>query len=356
MRRMWQTIIRPKRLEVDEETLSPTYGKFVAEPFERGFGITIGNAIRRVLISSIQGAAITAVRIDGILHEFSTIPGVKEDVTEIIMNLKEVELKLISEGPETIFIKSKGVGVVKASDIITNNNIEVLNPDQHIATLSSDAKLNIEMTVQSGSGYLTAEKTRDENAPIGTIPIDAIFSPVKRVNFNVNYARVGQITDYERLTLEVWTDGSIAPEDAIAFAAKILQNQLKLFINFEEEIEVMPKAEPSRQRFNDNLYRSIDELELSVRSSNCLRNANIRYIWELVTRTEPEMLKTKNFGRKSLNEIKEILSEMGLTLGMKLDGFEPPARRDDDMDESDESAEMYDDENDDEQDTDEDEE
>ena len=346
MRRMWQTIIRPKRIEVDEETLSPTYGKFVAEPFERGFGITIGNALRRVLISSIQGAAITAVRIDGILHEFSTVPGVKEDVTEIIMNLKEVELKLNSEGPETIYIKTKGEGVVKASDISANNNIEMLNPDQHIATLSQDAKLSIEMTVQSGVGYRTAEKSRDENAPIGTIPIDAIFSPVKRVNFNVNYARVGQVTDYERLTLEVWTDGSIAPEDAIAFAAKILQNQLKLFINFEEEIEVLPKAEPTRQRFNDNLYRSIDELELSVRSSNCLRNANIRYIWELVTRTEPEMLKTKNFGRKSLNEIKEILSEMGLTLGMKLDGFEPPLRRDEDLDDIDDSDNMLDDDQD----------
>jgi len=343
---MWQTIIRPKRIEVDEETLSPTYGKFVAEPFERGFGITIGNALRRVLISSIQGAAITAVRIDGILHEFSTVPGVKEDVTEIIMNLKEVELKLNSEGPETIYIKTKGEGVVKASDISANNNIEILNPDQHIATLSQDAKLSIEMTVQAGIGYRTAEKSRDENAPIGTIPIDAIFSPVKRVNFNVNYARVGQVTDYERLTLEVWTDGSIAPEDAIAFAAKILQNQLKLFINFEEEIEVLPKAEPTRQRFNDNLYRSIDELELSVRSSNCLRNANIRYIWELVTRTEPEMLKTKNFGRKSLNEIKEILSEMGLTLGMKLDGFEPPLRRDEELDDIDDSDNMLDDDQD----------
>ena len=346
MRRMWQTIIRPKRIEVDEETLSPTYGKFVAEPFERGFGITIGNALRRVLISSIQGAAITAVRIDGILHEFSTVPGVKEDVTEIIMNLKEVQLKLNSDGPETIYIKTKGKGVVKAGDISANSNIEILNPEQHIATLSHDAKLAIEMTVQAGIGYLTAEKSRDENAPIGTIPIDAIFSPIKRVNFNVNYARIGQVTDYERLTLEVWTDGSIAPEDAIAFAAKILQNQLKLFINFEDEIEVLPKAEPTRQRFNDNLYRSIDELELSVRSSNCLRNANIRYIWELVTRTEPEMLKTKNFGRKSLNEIKEILSEMGLTLGMKLDGFEPPLRRDDEIDDIDDSDSMLDDDQD----------
>jgi DNA-directed RNA polymerase subunit alpha len=346
MRRMWQTIIRPKRLEVDEETLSPTYGKFVAEPFERGFGITIGNALRRVLISSSQGAAITAVRIDGILHEFSTVPGVKEDVTEIIMNLKEVELKLNSDGPEKIYIKAKGDGIVTAGDITANNNVEILNPAQHIATLSHDAKLSIEMTVQAGTGYLPADKSRDESAPIGTIPIDAIFSPIKRVNFNVNYARVGQMTDYERLTLEVWTDGSIAPEDAIAFAAKILQNQLKLFINFEDEIEVLPKAEPTRQRFNDNLYRSIDELELSVRSSNCLRNANIRYIWELVTRTEPEMLKTKNFGRKSLNEIKEILSEMGLTLGMKLDGFEPPSRRDEDLDDIDESDEMLDDDQD----------
>jgi len=343
MRRMWQTIIRPKRLEVDEETLSPTYGKFVAEPFERGFGITIGNALRRVLLSSTQGAAITAVRIDGILHEFSTVPGVKEDVTEIIMNLKEVELKLNSDGPEKIYIKAKGTGIVTAGDITTSNNVEILNPAQHIATLSHDAKLSIEMTVQAGTGYLPSDKSRDENAPIGTIPIDAIFSPIKRVNFNVNYARVGQMTDYERLTLEVWTDGSIAPEDAIAFAAKILQNQLKLFINFEDEIEVVQKAEPIGQRFNDNLYRSIDELELSVRSSNCLRNANIRYIWELVTRTEPEMLKTKNFGRKSLNEIKEILSEMGLTLGMKLDGFEPPTRRDDDLDDIDDSDEMLDD-------------
>jgi DNA-directed RNA polymerase subunit alpha len=340
---MWQTIIRPKRLEVDEETLSPTYGKFVAEPFERGFGITIGNALRRVLLSSTQGAAITAVRIDGILHEFSTVPGVKEDVTEIIMNLKEVELKLNSDGPEKIYIKAKGTGIVTAGDITTSNNVEILNPAQHIATLSHDAKLSIEMTVQAGTGYLSSDKSRDENAPIGTIPIDAIFSPIKRVNFNVNYARVGQMTDYERLTLEVWTDGSIAPEDAIAFAAKILQNQLKLFINFEDEIEVVQKAEPIGQRFNDNLYRSIDELELSVRSSNCLRNANIRYIWELVTRTEPEMLKTKNFGRKSLNEIKEILSEMGLTLGMKLDGFEPPTRRDDDIDDIDDSDEMLDD-------------
>jgi DNA-directed RNA polymerase subunit alpha len=329
MRRKWQTIIRPKCLEVDEESLSPTYGKFVAEPFERGFGITVGNALRRVLLSSIQGAAITAIKIEGILHEFSTVPGIREDVTDIIMNLKEVQLKLHSDGPETLYIKSKGAGAVKASDIIATNNVEVLNPDQHIATLAGDAKLAMELTVKAGVGYRPAEKNREEDAPIGTIPIDAIFSPVKRVNYTITHARVGQITDYERLTMEVWTDGSIAPEDAIAFAAKILQNQLKLFINFEEEIEEMPRVETQKPRFNENLYRSIDELELSVRSSNCLRNASIRQIWELVMRSEAEMLKTKNFGRKSLNEIKEILSEMGLTLGMKLDGFEPPAKKDD---------------------------
>jgi len=329
MRRKWQTIIRPKCLEVDEESLSPTYGKFVAEPFERGFGLTVGNALRRVLLSSIQGAAITAIKIEGILHEFSTIPGVREDVTDIIMNLKEVELKLHSDGPETLYIKAKGAGEVKAGDIIVNNNVEILNPDQHIATLAGDAKLNMELVVKAGVGYRPAEKNREEDAPIGTVPIDAIFSPVKRVNYNITHARVGQVTDYERLTMEVWTDGSIAPEDAIAFAAKILQNQLKLFINFEEEIEEVPRVETQKPRFNENLYRSIDELELSVRSSNCLRNANIRQIWELVMRSEAEMLKTKNFGRKSLNEIKEILSEMGLTLGMKLDGFEPPAKKDD---------------------------
>lgn len=346
MLRKWRTIIRPKRLEVDEETLSEAYGKFVAEPFERGFGLTVGNSLRRVLLSSIQGTAITAVRIEGILHEFSTIPGVREDVAEIIMNLKEVVLKMHSEGPETISIKAKGEGDIKAGDITLNNNVEVLNPEHHIATLSSDAKLDMEIVVSSGIGYWPAEKNRDEDAPIGTIPVDAIYSPVKRVNYNVTHSRIGQITDYERLTLEVWTDGTIAPEDAIAYAAKILQNQLKLFINFEEELEEPEAIEPEKPKFNENLYRNIDELELSVRSSNCLRNANIRFIWELVQRSEGEMLKTKNFGRKSLNEIKEILSEMGLTLGMKLDGFTPPTDEGevDDEDLVDESPEVEEDE------------
>jgi len=321
MLRKWRSIIRPKRLEVGEETLTASYGKFTAEPFERGFGITIGNSLRRVLLSAVQGTAITAVRIDGILHEFSTIPGVREDVTEIIMNLKNVVLKLASDGPETLTLSYKGAGEVTASDIAVNSNVEVVNPDQHIATLSADAKLNIELTVETGVGYRPSERGRDEEAPIGTIPIDAIFSPVRRANYTITHSRIGKITDYERLTFEVETDGTIAPEDAVAYAAKLLQNQFRLFVNFEEELEDLIDEEPQSQSFNENLYRSIDELELSVRSSNCLRNADIKYIYELVQRSEPEMLKTKNFGRKSLNEIKEILTEMGLALGMKLDGF-----------------------------------
>ncbi len=325
MQRPWQAIIQPKRLEVEEETLSRFYGKFTAEPFERGFGITLGNSLRRILLASLQGAAITALRIDGILHEFSTIPGVREDVTEIVLNLKEVRFKLSSEGPETVFIKTKGEREVTAADIVGNSNVEVLNPEQHIATLASDASLNMDMTIALGRGYCPAEKNRHPNQPIGTIPIDAIFSPVRKVNYTVTHARVGQITDYDKLTFEIWTDGSVTPEDAVAYAAKILKTQLKLFINFEEDIEPLPEEKTTKTQVNENLYRSIEELELSVRSSNCLRNANIRYIWELVQKTEGEMLKTKNFGRKSLNEIKEILSEMGLTLGMKIDGFVPPA-------------------------------
>jgi DNA-directed RNA polymerase subunit alpha len=341
MQRPWHTIIKPKCLEVEEETLSPSYGRFTAEPFERGFGITLGNSLRRIMISSLQGAAITAVRIEGILHEFSTIPGVREDVTEIVLNLKEVRLKLHSEGPETVYIKAKGEGAVTAGDIIGNSNVEVLNSELHIATLSADATLQMELTVSRGRGYSPAEKNRHPSQPIGTIPIDSIFSPIRKVNYNVTHARVGQITDYDKLSLEVWTDGSISPEDAVAYAAKIIQTQLKLFVNFEEEEEPEPVegVGATKPPINVNLYKSIDELELSVRSSNCLRNANIRAIWELVQRTEPEMLKTKNFGRKSLNEIKEILAEMGLTLGMKLEGFVPPAepiassKQDEDSDE-----------------------
>ena len=328
MHRNWQSLIKPKRLEPAEETLTPFYGKFVAEPFERGFGNTIGNSLRRILLSSIQGAAITSVRIKGVLHEFSTVPGVREDVTDIILNLKEVRLKLFSEGPETIKIKGKDEGEIKAADISTNNNVEILNPDLHIATLSKDADLDMEMTVKRGKGYVPAEMNKEDIQPVGTIPIDAIFSPIRRVNYNITHARVGQVTDYDSLSFEVWTDGSLRPDDAIAYAARILQDQLTIFINFEEEpIAIGPEPVEEKPKFNENLYRSIEELELSVRSANCLKNANIKHIWELVHKTETEMLRTKNFGRKSLNEIKEILTEMGLTLGMKLENFPPAQER-----------------------------
>ncbi|MBI2369919.1 MAG: DNA-directed RNA polymerase subunit alpha [Deltaproteobacteria bacterium] len=322
MYRNWRDLIRPKRLEIDEETKSPTYARFVGEPFERGFGITIGNALRRILLSSIQGAAITSVKMEGVLHEFSTIPGVKEDVTDVILNLKEVVVKLHGQGPRTVRIKGQGERVVTAGDILTDQSVEILNPEQHIATLAKDARLEMEMVVKSGRGYVPAERNKEEGMPIGTIPLDAVFSPVRKVNYAVSHARVGQITDYDKLTIEVWTNGSIAPEDAVAFAAKILQDQLNIFINFEEEVEEERAEIPLEQtEFNENLLKSVDELELSVRSANCLKNANIRYIGELVQRTEGEMLRTKNFGRKSLNEIKEILSEMDLSLGMKLENF-----------------------------------
>ncbi len=325
MHRNWQGLVKPKRLEPEEETLTDFYGKFTAEPLERGFGITIGNSLRRILLSSIQGSAITSVRIKGILHEFSTISGVREDATDIILNLKEIRLKLFSEGPEVIKIKGQKEGEIQAKDIITTNNIEILNPDLHIATLSKDTELDMEMVVRQGKGYVPAESNKEDGQPVGTIPIDAIFSPIKKVIYTITHARVGQITDYDRLVLEVWTDGSVRPDDAIAYAARIFQDQLTVFINFEEEpIAMGPEPVEDKPKFNENLYRSIEELELSVRSANCLQNANIKYIWELVQKTEAEMLKTKNFGRKSLNEIKEILTDMGLSLGMKLESF-PPA-------------------------------
>jgi len=324
MHRNWQSLIKPKRLEPEVETLTDSYGKFSAEPLERGFGITIGNSLRRILLSSIQGAAITSVRINGILHEFSTIPGVKEDVTSIVLTLKEVRLKLFSEGPETIKIKRKEAGIVRAGDIIINNNVEILNPDLHIATLSKDAELDMEMVVKRGKGYVPAERNKEENQPVGTIPIDAVFSPVEKVSYNVTHARVGQIADYDKLSLAVWTDGSMRPDDAVAYASRIFQDQLTIFINFEEgPIAMGPEVVEEKAKFNENLYRSIEELELSVRSSNCFKNTNIKHIWELVQKTEAGMLKTKNFGRKSLNEIKEILNEMGLSLGMKLENFLP---------------------------------
>jgi DNA-directed RNA polymerase subunit alpha len=332
MQKSWKDLIRPKRLEVEKETLTPTYGRFTAEPFERGFGITIGNSLRRILLSSLQGGAITSMKIDGVLHEFSTISGTKEDVTEIILNLKEVRLKLHTEGPKTIRVKAEGPKVVKAGDILTGDAVEILNPDHYIATLSRDGKLSMEMVVKMGRGYVSAERNKEEDQPIGTIPMDAIFSPIKKVNYTVTNARVGQITDYDKLILEVWTDGSLNPEEAVAHAAKILKDQLSIFITFEEEEEEVayPEDEEEKEAFNENLLRSVDELELSVRSANCLKHANIKLIGDLVQRTEAEILATKNFGRKSLNEIKEILTEMGLSLGMKLDHW-PPKKSEEEM-------------------------
>jgi DNA-directed RNA polymerase subunit alpha len=326
-------LIRPKHLEVEKETLTRFYGKFTAEPFERGFGITIGNSLRRILLSSLQGAAIASVKIDGVLHEFSTIPGVKEDVTEIILNLKEVRLKLHTEGSKTIRVKAEGPKTLKAGDILTGDAVEILNPDHYIATLSRDGKLAMEMLVKMGKGYVPAERNKEEAQPIGTIPIDAIFSPIKKVNYTVTNARVGQITDYDKLTLEVWTDGSLNPEEAIVHAANILTDQLTIFVVFEEEEDTEMPIAGGREEIeglNENLFRSVDELELSVRSANCLKHANIKLIGDLVQKTEAEILATKNFGRKSLNEIKELLAEMGLGLGMKLENW-PPKKIDGEM-------------------------
>lgn len=320
----WQQMIRPEKVEVSSQ---PFYGKFVCEPLERGFGITIGNSLRRIILSSLYGTAITSVKFDAVMHEFSVIEGVLEDVSEIILNLKEVRFKIADPDPKTVRIEASGEGEVVAGDIISDDGkCEVLNPKQHIATLSGKGALKMEMIVKVGKGYSLAENNKDEDAPAGTIPIDAVFSPIKRVNYVVGNARVGQRTDYDKLTLEVWTDGSILPEDAVAYSAKILKEQMTIFINFDEELEPEPEKineEKEKPKFNENLYRSVEELELSVRSANCLKNADINKIWQLVSKTEAEMLKTKNFGRKSLNEIKEVLSEMGLSLGMKLEGFTP---------------------------------
>jgi DNA-directed RNA polymerase subunit alpha len=321
----WQQMIKPEKVQVSS---NPSYGKFVCEPLERGYGITIGNSLRRIILSSLYGAAITLVKFEGVMHEFSVIPGVLEDVSEIILNLKEVRFKVSDTRSKTVRIEASGEGEVTAGDIISDDGrCEVLNPKHHIASLSSKGNLKMAMTLKYGKGYMLAEANKDEDSPAGTIPIDAVFSPVKRVNYVVGNARVGQRTDYDKLTMEVWTDGSILPEDAVAYAAKILKDQLTIFINFDEELEPKPEEEArdkQRPKFNENLYRSVEELELSVRSANCLKNADINKIWQLVSKTEAEMLKTKNFGRKSLNEIKEVLSEMGLSLGMKLEGFAPP--------------------------------
>ncbi|MBC2709692.1 MAG: DNA-directed RNA polymerase subunit alpha [Desulfosarcina sp.] len=321
----WREMIKSDNVRVSS---TAAYGKFVCEPLERGFGITLGNSLRRTILSSLYGAAIVSVRFESVEHEFSVIPGVIEDVSEIILNLKEVRLKMDDATPRTIRIDASGEGPVTAGAITSDDgHVDVLNPEQHIATLTGEGRFKAAMVVKAGKGYALAEANKDEDAPISTIPIDAVFSPIKRVNYVVGNARVGQRTDYDKLTLEVWTDGSVSPEDAVAFSSKILKEQLSIFINFDENAEPQHDAGDDQQEkpaFNDNLYRSVEELELSVRSANCLKNAEILKIYQLVQKTETEMLKTKNFGRKSLNEIKEVLSEMGLSLGMKLDSFVPP--------------------------------
>lgn len=321
----WREMIKPEKVQVVSRR---SYGKFVCEPLERGFGITIGTTLRRIILSSLYGAAVVSVKFDTVMHEYSVIPGILEDISEIILNIKEIRFKLNDTKKATLHIDIQGECKVTAGDIISDDqNCKVLNPDLHIASLSENAELKMSMTVQIGKGYSLSEANVDEDAPVGTIPIDAVFSPIRRVSYVVGVARVGQKTDYDKLTMEVWTDGSILPEDAVAYAAKILKEQMTIFINFDEQLE--PKidkkySEQKKLKFNENLYRSVEELELSVRGANCLKNADIHKIYQLVNKTEGEMLKTKNFGRKSLNEIKEVLSEMGLSLGMKLDGFVPP--------------------------------
>jgi len=325
--RNWHELIIPERLEVDQDTHTKSFGKFTCQPLERGFATTIGNSLRRILLSSIQGAAITSVKIDGALHELSTIPGVKEDVTQIILNLKEVRLKLNTPGSQIVKIEKNKLGTITAGDITSGGKVEVMNPEKEICTITGEGVFKAEFEVKWGKGYVTAEKNKTEEQVIGVIPIDAIFTPIVNVKSIVSQARVGQQTDYDKLILEITTDGSVKPEDALAYAAKIMKEQLQVFIAFDEE-SVEPviddTREDNRSPVNENLYRSVEDLELSVRSANCLRNADIRHIGELVQKSEAEMLKTKNFGRKSLNEIKQLLSEMELSLGMKLEGWEPP--------------------------------
>jgi DNA-directed RNA polymerase subunit alpha len=317
---LWKGFQKPKRLSISSEDQGQHYGQFSAQPFERGFGTTIGNALRRVLLSSIEGAAVTAVRIEGILHEFSPIPGVVEDATDIILNLKQVSFRLNGEGPKTLYLESESPGVVTSADIQTDGDVEILDKTVHLATVSEGGRLQMEMRLKHGRGYVSADRNFDEDLSIGYIPIDSVHSPVRKVNYTVEPSRLGQMTDYDKLSLDVWTNGCITPQDAVGLAAKLIRDHMSIFINFEEQAE--DEEEPANQVVevvNENLAKSVDELELSVRSYNCLKNANIKTIGELVQKTESEMLKTKNFGRKSLNEIKDILGSMGLGLGLELD-------------------------------------
>jgi len=318
---LWKGFQRPKRLEFERETLTDRFGRFYAQPFERGFGTTVGNSLRRVLLSSIEGAAVTAVKIDGVLHEFSPIPGVVEDATDIILNLKQIPLKMHVDTTKTLYLRVDKAGEVKARDIEADADIEILEPDAHIATVADGGKLHMEMRIRRGRGYIAADKNFDEDLGIGWIPIDSVHSPIKKVNYLVEAARIGQATDYDKLTVDVWTNGSVTPRDAVSLSAKLIRDHLNIFINLEDvgDLQQDLSSDQGSRPLNENLDKSVEELELSVRSYNCLKNANIRTIRELVQKTEGEMLKTKNFGRKSLNEIKEILSGMGLSLGMRLD-------------------------------------
>jgi len=321
----WREMIKPEKLDV---TTTSTYGKFVCEPLERGYGITIGNSLRRIILSSIYGAAIVSVKFDDALHEYSVISDIREDVSEIILNLKELKLKVDDPEEKILTLNVNGEAEVTGADIVSpDGRVTILNPAQHIATVNKNGKLNIVMVVKTGKGYALSSANKDDDAPIGTIPIDSAFSPIKRVKYVVGTSRIGQKTDYDKLTFEVWTDGSVTPDDAVAYGAKILKEQMNPFINFDEELEPEEsefKTDEGEKGFNENIYRSVDELELSVRSSNCLKNARIHTIYQLVQKTDSEMLKTKNFGRKSLNEIKEVLNSMNLSLGMDLEGIEPP--------------------------------
>ena len=322
LQKNWKQLIQANK-QIGQSVDLARFATLVAEPLERGFGTTLGNALRRVLLSSLQGAAVTSIQIDGVLHEFSSIPGVREDVTDIVLNIKSLALRMHSEGPRKMRLSAEGPGEVRAKAIQTGSEIEILNPELVICTLDNGAKLNIEFTVDTGKGYVPASQNRKEDSPIGLIPIDSLYSPVRKVSFKVENSRVGQVTDYDKLALQVETNGAIAPEDAVAIAARILQDQLQLFINFEEPKAHVAEAVKDEFPFNKNLLRRVDELELSVRSANCLKNDNIIYIGDLVQKSEAEMLRTPNFGRKSLNEIKEVLAQMGLTLGMEVAGWPP---------------------------------
>jgi DNA-directed RNA polymerase subunit alpha len=319
----WQELIKPQKIEINHGSNTKTTGKIIAEPLERGFGLTLGNAMRRILLSSLQGAAVTGIQIDGVLHEFSSIEGVREDVTDIVLNVKAISVRMHAEGPKKMRVHAEGPCEVTAGMIEAGADIEIMNPDLVICTLDKGATFNMEMTVNTGKGYRPAALNRPEEAPVGLIPVDSVFSPVRKVSYEIEDTRVGQITDYDKLTLSIETNGVISPEDAVAYAARILQDQLQVFINFEEPDAHTSAEEADELPFNRNLLRKVDELELSVRSANCLKNDNIVYIGDLVQKSESDMLRTPNFGRKSLNEIKEVLTNMGLHLGMQVEGWPP---------------------------------